>query len=210
MVGEGVMMECLTNPDVGQVLLINRRASGFTHPKLKEIVHTDMYDLSAIESQLRGYNACFFCLGTSSVGMKEPEYAHITYDLTMHFGKTLSKLSPDMTFIYVSGSGTDSSEKGRIMWARVKGKTENDLMKLPFKKVYAFRPGFMQATPGAKNVLPAYKYVKWLFPILRPALPGLMCTLKEVGEAMINAVTKGYEKRVLEVKDIVALAKKPF
>lgn len=208
MVGEGVLMEALRHPDVEQVLIVNRKPSGFSHPKLREIVHKDFFDLSPIESQLSGYNACFFNLGVSSVGMKEPEYTQLTYDLTLNFAKTIVKQNPDMTFIYISGSGTDSTEKGRVMWARVKGKTENDLMKLPFKKVYAFRPALMRPAPGAKNVLPAYKYVGWLFPIVRALAPSAACELSEVGVAMINAVTKGYDKQVLNVSDIVALSEK--
>src|ERR1700744_5522049 len=166
MVGEGVLMECLQHPQVEAVLVINRKPCGVTHPKLKEIIHSDFFDLSAIAGQLSGYNACFFCLGVSSVGMKEPEYYKLTYTLTMHVGQTLSRLNPDMTFCYVSGGSTDSTEKGKVMWARVKGKTENDLMKLPFKQVFNFRPGYMHPTPGLKNVLPLYKYISWLYPIL--------------------------------------------
>lgn len=207
MVGEGVLHECLQDPSVSSVLVINRKPCGVVHPKLKEIIHADFYNLSAIESQLSGYNACFFCLGTSSVGMNEADYTKVTYTLTMHVAETLCRINPDMTFCYVSGASTDSSEKGRQMWARVKGKTENDLMKLPFKKVYNFRPGFMLPTPGLKNILSFYKYINWLYPILRPVFPSYMSTLADIGVAMIHAVTRGYEKQVLEVKDIVALAK---
>jgi len=208
MVGEGVLIECLNSPDVEQVLIINRKPSGYTHPKLKEIIHSNFFDISSIASQLSGYNACFFCLGVSSVGMKEKEYTRLTYDLTMHVAQVLVKQNPDMTFIYISGGSTDSTEKGSLMWARVKGKTENDLMKLPFKKVYAFRPGFMKPTEGAKNTLRGYGALTWLYPVLRAAFPGGVSTLAEVGQAMIKAVTQGYEKPVLEVKDIVALAKR--
>jgi len=208
MVGEGVLHECLQHPDVEAVLVIGRRPYGITHPKLKEILHTDFHNLSAIENQLGGYNACFFCLGVSSVGMKEPEYTHLTYDLTMHVAETLVKLNPDMTFCYISGASTDSSEKGKMMWARVKGKTENDLMKLPFKQVYNFRPGIIKPTKGLKNTLPYYKYFLWLLPIIRTLAPNYISSLKEIGVAMINAVTKGYEKKVLEVKDIIALSKR--
>lgn len=208
MVGEGVLMEALKSPDVEQVLIVNRKPSGVTHPKLKELVIKDFFDLSSIEDQLSGYNACFFNLGVSSVGMKEPEYTKLTYDLTLTFAKTLVKYNKDMVFVYISGSGTDSTEQGRVMWARVKGKTENDLMKLPFKSVYAFRPAFMRPAPDAQNVLPAYKYVGWLFPVVKALFPGAACELSEVGQAMIKAVTKGYDKQVLDVKDIVALSKK--
>src|SRR5437879_21661 len=159
MVGEGVLHECLLHPQVESVLVINRKPCGVVHPKLKEIIHSDFFELSVIEDQLPGYNACYFCLGVSSVGMKEPEYYKLTYTLTLNVAQTLSRLNPDMTFCYVSGASTDSTEKGRSMWARVKGKTENGLMKLPFKQVFNFRPGFMKATEGQKNVLPLYKYI---------------------------------------------------
>jgi hypothetical protein len=171
MVGEGVLHECLQHPDIEAVLVISRKPCGALHPKLKEIIHQDFLHLSAIENQLIGYNACYFCLGVSSVGMKELEYYNLTYALTMHVAQTLSRINPGMTFCYVSGSGTDSTEKGRLMWARVKGKTENDLMKLPFKQVYAFRPGFMKPTKGLKNTLPFYKYVTWMYPFFRPRSP---------------------------------------
>jgi hypothetical protein len=208
MVGEGVLHECLLHPDVDSVLMINRRPSGIENPKLKEIIHTDFFDFSSIENQLMGYNACFFCLGVSSVGMKADEYKRLTYDLTMHVAQTLSRLNPDMVFCYISGAGTDSSEKGRLSWARVKGKTENDLMKLPFKEVYAFRPGFLKTTKGLKNTIPAYKYFAWLYPILRFLMPGMLGTLKELGLAMINAAKFGFPKKILEVKDIRQLSEK--
>lgn len=207
MVGEGVMHECLLHPDVESVLIVNRRPSGFTHPKLKELIHADFSDLAAVRAELKGYNACFFCSGVSSVGMTEEEYSRVTYDLTMHFGRTLSELNKDMVFIYVSGSGTDSTASGRTMWARVKGRTENDLLKLPFAKAYMFRPGYMHPTPGLKNTLKLVKAVSWLYPVLRPVFPGVVSTLKEVGLAMIHAVERRPEKQILEVRDIVELAK---
>lgn len=202
MVGEGVLAECLSHPDVESVLILTRRASGFTHPKIREVIHADFLDLSSVENQLSGYNTCFFCLGVSSLGMKEAEYTRLTYDLTLHVAQTLSRLNKDMVFCYVSGAGTDSTEKGRVMWARVKGKTENDLAKLPFKAVYNFRPAFLKASPGAKNTLPYYNYFKWLFPVLRPLLPQYMGTLHELGLAMIHVVTSGYPKKILNVRDI--------
>jgi hypothetical protein len=207
MVGEGVLHECLLHPDVEAVLVINRKPCGYTHPKLKETIHQDFFDLSAIEGELGGYNACYFCLGVSSIGMKEPEYYKLTYTLTMHVAETLNKVNKEMTFCYVSGGSTDSSEKGSSMWARVKGKTENDLMKLPFKQVFAFRPGYMQPTKGLKNVLPYYKYFTWMYPFFRAVFPKFVCTLAEVGQAMINVARFGYNKQILEVKDIVAAAK---
>jgi len=206
MVGEGVMHECLLNPQVEQVLIVNRKPSGFTHPKLKEIIHADFFDLSPIADQLWEYDACYFCLGVSSVGMKEPEYYKLTYTLTMNFAQTLVTQNTNMEFCYISGASTDSSEKGGSMWARVKGKTENDLMKLPFKSVYNFRPGGMLPTKGLKNTLPYYKYFIWLFPIMRKFFPKTVCTLAEVGQAMINSTLIGYDKHVLEVLDIVKLA----
>ena len=207
MAGEGVLHECLLHPDVEAVLAINRKPCGVMHPKLKEIIHQDFFDITAIEKQLSGYNACFFCLGVSSIGMKEPEYYKLTYTLTLNVAQSLSKMNPDMTFCYVSGAATDGSEKGRQMWARVKGKTENDLMKLPFKRVFAFRPGYMQPTPGLNNTNKYYKYISWMYPFLRRVFPGGVSTLAELGLAMINVVRFGYEKPILEVKGIVALAK---
>ena len=208
MVGEGVLMEALIHPDVKKVLVINRRPCGITHPKLTEILHPNFLDLSPVADKLVGYNACFFCLGVSSVGMKEDVYYSMTYTLTMHMAEILSKQNPEMTFCYISGAGTDSTEKGRLNWARVKGKTENDLMKLPFKKVFAFRPGFMLPEKGARNVKGYYAVFRVLYPVLSTLFPGFVSTLKEVGIAMINSVIYGFEKSVLEVKDIVALSKK--
>jgi len=210
MVGEGVLHECLQHPEVDVVLVINRRPCGVTHPRLKEIIHPDFFDLSSVESRLSGYNACFFCAGVSSVGMKEPEYTRLSYTLTMNVAQSLSRLNPGMTFCYVSGAGTDSSEKGRMMWARVKGRTENELMKLPFRAAYAFRPVFMLPTKGLKNALPYYKYVTWLYPVARPLFPNYFITLKELGLSMINCALFGYDKKVLEAKDIVKLAKEPL
>jgi UDP-glucose 6-dehydrogenase len=208
MVGEGVLHESLLHPDVEKVLVINRKPCGITHPKLTEILHTNFFDLAPISEQLKDYTACFFCLGVSSVGMKEQEYYSLTYTLTMHMAEILSKLNKDMTFCYISGSGTDSSEIGRMNWARVKGKTENDLMKLTFRKVFAFRPGFLHPSKGLKNVHRYYTVFRLLYPASRVLLPKYVSTLKELGLAMINSVIKGYEKPVLEVKDIVELAKR--
>jgi len=205
MVGEGVLYECLQHNDVEEILVIGRRSCGYTHPKLKEIVHADMYNLSSIEDQLEGYDACFFCLGTSSVGKKEPEFTKVTYDLTMHFATTLSKLNPEMTFCYISGRGTN--ETGRMMWQRVKGKTESDLMKLPFRQVYNFRPGIIKSTKGLKHTLPLYKWLSWMLPIINTIAPQTIVTLKQIGDAMINATTNGYGKKILEVRDIIKLSK---
>ena len=206
MVGEGVLLECLDDPQVESVLIINRRDSGFSHPKLTEIVHKDFYDFSSIEDRLHGYNACFFCLGVSVIGMTEQDYYKMTHELTLHVAQTLSRVDQQMTFCYVSGAGTDSTEKGRVMWARIKGKTENDLLKVPFKGVCAFRPGLMKATKGQKNTLTAYKYLGWLFPLFKLISPKKVCTLKEVGQAMINISLYGYGKPIIEVADILLLA----
>lgn len=207
MVGEGVLNECILHPNVESILIIVRKPSSINHPKVKEIIHRDFFNLSAVENQLIGYNACFFCLGVSSVGMKEEEFHNMTYMLTLNFASVVAKHNTGMTFCYVSGSGTDSTEKGKMMWARVKGKTENDLMKLPFKRVYNFRPGYMQPTKGLKNTVPYYKYVSWLYPALRTFFPSFVTTLKEMGLAMINSALKGYDKSIIEVKDIITLAK---
>src|SRR5882724_4943150 len=196
MVGEGVLHECLQHPNVEAVLLINRRPSGVRHPKVKEIVHEDLSDLSAIADQLTGYNACFFCLGVSSVGLKADEYYRITYTLTMGFAELLSRLSPYIVFSYISGAGTDSSEKGRSRWARVKGKTENDLMRLPFRQVFAFRPGFIKPIPGLTHTHGFYKYITWLFPLGRALYPSGFCTLQELALAMIRVAKQGYERKI--------------
>jgi uncharacterized protein YbjT (DUF2867 family) len=207
MVGEGVLLQCLEHPQVEQVLMVNRRPFSLVHDKLKELIIPDLFDLSGVTDQLIGYDACFFCAGISSAGLKEAEYMRITYELAMSFAQTLVKLNPAMVFDFISGSHTDSSEKGRVMWARVKGKTENALLKLPFKKVYTFRPGFMKPTDGQKNIKSFYKVIASLYPVLRLLMPGQVTTLSEVGLAMINSVLKGYDKPILEIKDIKTLAK---
>jgi hypothetical protein len=202
MVGEGVLHICLNSSDVESVLVINRKPCGIKHEKLKEIIHKDFLDLSGVEDQLSGYNACYFCAGVSSVGKKEDEYKRITYDLTMNFAKTLLKLNKEMTFCYVSGTGTDSSENGKIMWARVKGKTENDLMKLGFKDAYMFRPGYIQPIKGLKNTYKILKVIAPLYPVWKFLFPKFVITLEEVGLAMINAALKGNNKKILECVDI--------
>jgi uncharacterized protein YbjT (DUF2867 family) len=207
MVGEGVLLECLEHPAIEHVLIVNRRPYSAKHPKLKECIVPDFMDLDGFTDQLTGYDACFYCAGVSSAGMSELEYSHITYDITTHFAQTLASLNPQMTFVYVSGSLTDSSERGRIMWARVKGKTENALMRLGFQKVYNFRPGFMRPTPGQRNIKSYYKVIGWMYPLLRVLLPNQVSTMRDVGLAMINSVLKGYPKQVLEIKDINSLAR---
>ena len=208
MVGEGVLLTCLQRDDVDAVLVVGRKPCGTVHPKLKEILHQDFFNLAPIENQFNGYDACLFCLGVSSLGMKEEEYYKLTYILTINFAQTLVKQNSSMTFCYISGASTDSSEKGKSMWARVKGKTENDLMKMDFKRVYNFRPGGLQPVPGQKNTLRIYSYLGWLTPIIKFIAPNSICKLEELGNSMVNAVTKGYEKQILEVRDILALSKR--
>ena len=206
MVGEGVLLECLRDPAVEAVLLLSRKPSGYAHAKLRELLHADFQHLAAVETQLTGYNACFYCAGVSSLGISQAEYERITYDTTLAVAQTLLRLNPDLAFCYVTGAGTDSSERGRSHWARTKGRTENALLRLPFRAAYMFRPGFMRATPGQRNVLNMYKYVDWLYPVFRKLTTKYVSTMEEVGVAMLTAVKKGYPKPVLEVRDIVALA----
>lgn len=207
MVGEGVLIECLAHPQVTEVLSVSRKPTGITHPRLKEYIVADFLSLQANDERLKGYDACFFCAGVSSAGMKEEKYTRITYDTTLNFAKAINP-NPQMSFVYVSGGGTDSTEKGRMMWARVKGKTENDLMKLPFKQAFAFRPGFMEPSGGQRNVVRYYKYISWLFPVIKVILPNIINTMSQVGQAMIYAAQNGYEKNVVEVKDITILAER--
>jgi len=206
MVGEGVSLECLSSPLVSEVLSVSRKPTGRSHPKLKEYIVPEFLDLKDGDSRLTGYDACFFCAGVTSIGKSEAEYTRITYDTTIHFAQILTAQNPHMTFIYVSGAGTDSSEKGRSMWARVKGRTENKLMTLPFGKVHNFRPGFMKHIPGQKYLLPAYKYVGWLYPVVKVAFPNSASTLSQVAQAMIQCATTDVDKTILEVRDINGLA----
>jgi uncharacterized protein YbjT (DUF2867 family) len=208
MVGEGVLLECLADPRVDRVLVVTRRPSGVTHPKLVELIHADFDDLSAIQPRLAGHDACFFCLGVSSVGMDEAAYTRVTKDLTLNFGRTLARLNPGMAFCYVTGKGTDSTERGKVMWARVKGATENELLRL-FPRGAMLRPGMMRATPGQKNLKGWYPALAWIYPLGRALFPNAFCTLREVAQAMINAAILGAPKKVLEVPDIVALAAAP-
>jgi len=207
MVGEGVLLECLKHQKVESVLVVGRKPCNVTHPKLKEVLHKDFFDFSTMENKLQGYDACYFCLGVSSVGVNETEYTHITYDLTMQAATALSRLNPGMTFCYVSGTGTDSTEQGRMMWARVKGRTENHLAQLPFKATYAFRPGLMKPTKGQKNVKTLLRVIGYFYPIWKFLSPKSVCTLEEVGLAMIQAARVGYKKNILENLDIAELAR---
>ncbi len=204
MVGEGVLLECLQNEKVAEILIVNRKHYDLTHPKLKELIVPDFMKLEQYRSALVGYDACFYCAGVSSIGMKEEEYTKITYDTTLHFAKTLSVINSNMVFTFVTGRSTDSTETGKSMWARVKGKTENALMKLPFKGEYNFRPGYMKPFKEQKNVKVIVKIFGFFYKTL---FPGDSLTTQEVGRAMINLSFNGSSKQVLEVKDIKELAK---
>ena len=209
MVRRGVLRECLLDPDVELVQTIGRTQSGVQDPKLREIIHPDLWDYSSIEANLSGFDACFFCLGVSSLGMKESDYTKVTYDLTLSSATVLARLNPQMTFIYVSGASTDTSEQGRSMWARVKGRTENALLRLPFKAAYMFRPGLIQPEQGVRSKTRSYQLIyaisKPLLPLLLRAFPNAILTTQEIGRAMLIVARKGAPKRVLEVKDIRAL-----
>ena len=207
MVGEGVMLECVEHPAVDEVLLVSRRPYGTLPRKVKECIVPDFTQMDGVAGQLAGYDACFFCAGVSSVGKSEAVYTRITYDTTLHFAETLVKVNPGMVFTYVSGMGTDSTEKGRLMWARVKGRTENALTRVGFRAEYNFRPGFMKAMPDQRNLKGSYKALAWLYPLVRAVTPNSVSTLEDVGRAMIRCVTQGYPKQVLEVRDINALGK---
>ena len=208
MVGKGVLLECIDSPDVESILVINRSPVDVVHPKVKELIHKDFFDLNAIRDQLSGYNACFFCLGVSSVGMKEAEYRRISYDLTLGFAKVVLFLNPDMTFCYVSGASTDSTEKGKQMWARIKGKTENDLLMLGFKSAYMFRPGYIHPMRGIKSKTALYNafyaVLKPLYPLLK-RMPKYVTDNATIGRAMIKVSLNGFGKKVLESIDINSL-----
>jgi uncharacterized protein YbjT (DUF2867 family) len=209
MVGQGALRECLLDPDVKQVLTIGRNPTGQHHTKLRELVHTDLFDYSTIEADLTGYDACFFCLGVTSAGMSEAQYTHVTHDLALAAATTLARLNPSMTFVYVSGSGTDGTERGRTMWARVKGKTENDILKLPFKAAYMFRIGFIQPLHGivSKTKLYSifYSVLNPILPLMRRAFPAQIGTTEQVGRTMLQVAKHGFPRPVLEPKDINTL-----
>jgi uncharacterized protein YbjT (DUF2867 family) len=206
MVGEGVLLECLENPLVERVLAVARRSSGHTHAKLSELVLPNFRELSSVETELTGYDACFYCAGVSSVGLKEPEYTAITYDTPLHFAEALARLNPGMVLVHVSGAHTDGTEQGKVMWARVKGKAENALARLPFKAVYNFRPSLMKPTPGQLHIKRAYRAMLVFYPLLNLFFPGL--PLCDVARAMINAVRFGAPKTVLEAEDMKELAQR--
>jgi len=206
MVGQGVLRECLLANDVDNVLAIGRSTAGQQHAKLQEIVRADLFDLSPIENRLSGFDACFFCLGVSAAGMSEQDYRRVTYELTISVAKTLVRLNPTMTFIYVSGAGTDSTERSRMMWARVKGKTENDSLKMPFRAAYMFRPGYIQPLHGIRTKTKwygaLYAVMGPLYPLWKRLLPRYVTTTECVGRAMLNVVRHGAPKRFLENQDI--------
>jgi uncharacterized protein YbjT (DUF2867 family) len=205
MVGQGVLLECLRDSEVGLVGTVGRTATGARDPKLREVVHRDLLNYSGIEESLAGFDACFFCLGVASSGMKEADYERVTYGFAMAAAEVLSRVNPGMTLIYVSGSGTDSTEHGRIMWARVKGKTENALFRLPLN-AYAFRPGFIEPMDGIQSKTPMYrmfyKVVGPVLPVLHWAFPSQILSTREVGQAMLAVARHGYDKRILETKDM--------
>jgi len=211
MVGQGVLRECLLDPGVSEVLSVARSAGGPAHDRLATLVRPDLSDLSPVASELAGYDACFFCLGVSSSGMDEASYRRLTYDLTVDAARLLSAQNPSMTFVYVSGAGTDSTEKGRTMWARVKGATENALLKLPFRAAYMFRPGLIRPLHGIRSRTTSYRVAYAVmtpfFPLAEALLPNQMTTTERVGQAMLAVAEGGAPKAVLEARDINALAK---
>lgn len=209
MVGQGVLRECLSAGDVDVVQSVGRTVTGVRDAKLRETIHPNLFDAAEMGDRLAGFDACFFCLGVSSAGMSEEEYSRLTYDLTTTVGETLSKLNPQMTFIYVSGSGTDSSEKGKSMWARVKGRTENALLRMPFRAAYMFRPGLIVPLQGIQSKTKSYRtfysVTKPVLPLLRRLFPKQVLTTEEIGLAMLIAARTGAPKPILEARDIRAL-----
>jgi uncharacterized protein YbjT (DUF2867 family) len=210
MVGQGVLRECLLDPGVNRVVTVGRTKTGQSHPKLREIVPSDLYDLAPLANDLTGFDACFFCLGVASAGMSEEAYSRVTYDLTVGTATILSRLNPQMTFIYVSGLGADSTEKGRVMWARVRGKTENAILRLPFKRAYIFRPGIIQPMHGIKSRTKLYRagyiILAPLLPLMRRLSPRLMTTTERIGRAMLRAARDGAPKPILHTEDINRLS----
>ncbi len=204
MVGEGVLLACLADPTIESVLAVSRRSAGHTHPKLRELLVPDFRDVRAVEAELTGYDACFYCAGISSVGMSEADYTAVTYDTPLAFATTLARLNPGMTLVHVSGAHTDGTERGKVMWARVKGRAENALARLPFKAVYNFRPGLMKPVPGQHNVKTSYRVMLVAYPVMNLFFPGMR--LEDVARAMVNAARLGAPKAVLEVADMRALA----
>ena len=210
MVGQGVLRECINDPEVQEILVVGRRLASIQHPKIQEIIHGNLHDCSSIEPQLTGWDACMFCIGVSSFGMGEDEYTLITYELTKYLAETILRLNPGIVFIYISGDGTDSSEKGKIKWARIKGKTENMLLKMPFKAAYMFRPGLIQPLHGIQAQTKVYRYtyvvLKPIISILRNLFPSAISTTEELGQAFLNAAKTGFHKPIIEKEDIRLLA----
>jgi len=210
MVGGGALLECIDEPEVESILIVGRTPTGIDSPKVQEVLHQDFFDYSEIEEQLSDYDACFFCLGVSAAGMSEEKYRHLTYDLTIAAADALVRLNPGMTFCYVSGTGTDSSEKGRVMWARVKGATENRLLEMPFKAAFMFRPGYIQPMRGIRTKTRIYQALytglSWLYPVFEKVMPNQITTTEKHGKAMIAVVDKGHAKKILHAKEINDLA----
>jgi uncharacterized protein YbjT (DUF2867 family) len=209
MVGQGVLRECLLDPDVHQVLSIVRTRATQQNPKLRELLHPDFFNYSGIEPQLTGFDTCIFTLGVSSAGMDEAKYTHLTHDLTLAAATILARLNPQMTFLYVSGAGTDSTERGRTMWARVKGRTENDLLKLPFRAAYMFRPGVIQPLHGIRSKTRVYQLfyniLNPILPLLKSVFPQAVTNTEQLGRAMLKVAKNGYPKPIFESKDINSL-----
>ena len=209
MIGQSVLRECLLDPSVERVLTIGRGPSGQRHEKLRELTHPNFTDYSGLDDTLSGYDACLYCLGVSAAGMKEQDYLRVTYDYTLAAAQALLRLNPGMTFLYVSGAGTDSSEQGRTMWARIKGRTENALLRLPFKAAYMFRPGYIQPVHGTRSRTPAYRAIyavtRPLYPLLKALFPRHMVTSEQVARAMLEAARNGAPQKVLESPDILSL-----
>ena len=210
MIGQGVLRECVLDPDVKQILSIVRTPSGQQNAKLRELIHADFLNYSPIEAELTDFDACFFCLGVTSAGMSEAQYTQITHDFALAAATTLARLNPSMTFIYVSGSGTDGTERGRSMWARVKGRTENDILKLPFKAAYMFRPGFIQPLHGVVSKTKLYRVfytvLTPILPTIRRLFPRQILTTEQVGRAMLRITKHGFPRPVLESVDIASLS----
>lgn len=211
MVGKGVLLECLDHDSISEVLVIGRNPSEIKHPKLKELIHPDFTNFAEVKEKLLGYDACFYCLGISAAGLKEEQYKRITYDFTLALAKTLFEINPKMTFNYISGEGTDSSEKAQMMWARVKGKTENDLLNLGFKQAFMFRPGAIIPLRGIKSKTKSYQfmydYFMWLVKIIKLIAPDSVVNTTQIGLAMINSMLKGYSEKILRPIDIIILSK---
>lgn len=206
MVGEGVLQVCLQHPAVEKVIALNRRSVGFSHPKLTEIILPDFHQLKTVEAQLKGLDACYHCMGVSSIGTDETTYKDITHTLSILLGETMSRLNPGSVFCYLSGAGTDATETSKLSWARLKGRTENDLSKMPFKGFYRYRPGFIKPLPGATHVQAFYKYVNWFFPIGKSLFPDGFSTIQEIGLSMIRVTLKEEAQKTLAGKDIRRIA----